>query len=212
MARQNRSLSSISTSCRDRRHHAGRFHDVSGFDSTIDVIEHREGGENIDDAQAARADKYSNIVLSGASPTRELYDWYRDVDQGQDPAARNGCIVLSIVDGVREECAGTSSTPGRRSGTGPTSTPRATTSRSRRWSSPTKGSRGRRPCSRPSSSSRLPFGYLDDDGTLHRDGVMRLATAADEILPLKDPRVQQPGLSDRDPAVARGHAARQRGA
>ncbi len=36
----------------------------------------------------------------------------------------------------------------------------------------------------------LPFGYLDDDGTLHRDGVMRLATAADEILPLKDPRVQ----------------------
>ena len=37
----------------------------------------------------------------------------------------------------------------------------------------------------------LPFGYLDGDGTLHRDGVMRLATAADEILPLKDPRVQQ---------------------
>ena len=38
---------------------------------------------------------------------------------------------------------------------------------------------------------QLPFGYLDADGTLHRDGVMRLATAADEILPLKDARVQQ---------------------
>src|SRR4051812_11695620 len=37
----------------------------------------------------------------------------------------------------------------------------------------------------------LPLGYLDSDGTLHRDGTMRLATAADEILPLKDPRVQQ---------------------
>jgi hypothetical protein len=37
----------------------------------------------------------------------------------------------------------------------------------------------------------LPLGYLDAEGTLHRDGVMRLATAADEILPLKDPRVQQ---------------------
>src|SRR5436309_12603078 len=36
----------------------------------------------------------------------------------------------------------------------------------------------------------LPLGYQDDDGTLHREGVMRLATAADEILPLKDPRVQ----------------------
>ncbi|MGE0825103.1 MAG: phage tail assembly protein [Candidatus Binatia bacterium] len=36
----------------------------------------------------------------------------------------------------------------------------------------------------------LPKGYMDDSGTLHREGVMRLATAADEILPLKDPRVQ----------------------
>lgn len=37
----------------------------------------------------------------------------------------------------------------------------------------------------------LPMGYVDEDGNLHRDGVMRLATAADEILPLKDPRVQK---------------------
>jgi hypothetical protein len=37
----------------------------------------------------------------------------------------------------------------------------------------------------------LPCGYLDEDGTLHREGVMRRATAADEILPLKDPRVQK---------------------
>ena len=37
----------------------------------------------------------------------------------------------------------------------------------------------------------LPCGYLDDEGTLHRDGVMRRATAADEILPLRDPRVQK---------------------
>ena len=37
----------------------------------------------------------------------------------------------------------------------------------------------------------LPKGYVDSSGTLHRSGVMRLATAADEILPLRDPRVQQ---------------------
>ena len=37
----------------------------------------------------------------------------------------------------------------------------------------------------------LPKGYLDAAGVLHRRGVMRLATAADEILPLRDPRVQQ---------------------
>jgi hypothetical protein len=37
----------------------------------------------------------------------------------------------------------------------------------------------------------LPKGFLDEHGVLHRRGVMRLATAADEILPLRDPRVQQ---------------------
>lgn len=37
----------------------------------------------------------------------------------------------------------------------------------------------------------LPKGYVDEAGSLHRRGVMRLATAADEILPLRDPRVQQ---------------------
>jgi hypothetical protein len=36
----------------------------------------------------------------------------------------------------------------------------------------------------------LPKGYVDADGNLHRHGTMRLATAADEIYPLKDPRVQ----------------------
>jgi hypothetical protein len=35
----------------------------------------------------------------------------------------------------------------------------------------------------------LPLGYVDAEGNLHRDGVMRLATAFDEIAPLKDPRV-----------------------
>ena len=37
----------------------------------------------------------------------------------------------------------------------------------------------------------LPKGYLDESGELHKRGTMRLATAADEILPLRDPRVQQ---------------------
>lgn len=36
----------------------------------------------------------------------------------------------------------------------------------------------------------LPRGYADAEGNLHRDGVMRLATASDEVAPLKDPRVQ----------------------
>src|SRR3954463_7208266 len=39
-------------------------------------------------------------------------------------------------------------------------------------------------------SFRLPRGYVDEEGNVHRDGVMRLATARDEILPLQDYRVQ----------------------
>jgi hypothetical protein len=37
---------------------------------------------------------------------------------------------------------------------------------------------------------RLPHGYVDDTGTVHQEGTMRLATAEDEIAPLRDPRVQ----------------------
>lgn len=36
----------------------------------------------------------------------------------------------------------------------------------------------------------LPRGFVDGEGNLHKSGIMRLATAADEILPMKDPRVQ----------------------
>ena len=37
----------------------------------------------------------------------------------------------------------------------------------------------------------LPRGYVDEAGGLHREGSMRLATARDEIAPLRDPRVRE---------------------
>ena len=37
----------------------------------------------------------------------------------------------------------------------------------------------------------LPRGYVDSSGTVHRDGVMRLATARDELIPLRDDRVRE---------------------
>ncbi len=36
----------------------------------------------------------------------------------------------------------------------------------------------------------LPKGYLDADGLLHRQGIMRLSRTMDEIVPLRDPRVK----------------------
>jgi hypothetical protein len=38
---------------------------------------------------------------------------------------------------------------------------------------------------------KLPRGYVDPSGTVHRDGVMRLATARDELVPLHDDRVRE---------------------
>ena len=37
----------------------------------------------------------------------------------------------------------------------------------------------------------LPRGYVDDQGAVHREGIMRLATARDEIEPLRDAQVRQ---------------------
>lgn len=39
-------------------------------------------------------------------------------------------------------------------------------------------------------SFTLPRGYVDPEGNLHKEGTMRLATALDEVAPMKDPRVQ----------------------
>ncbi|WP_370250071.1 hypothetical protein [Nocardioides sp.] len=45
---------------------------------------------------------------------------------------------------------------------------------------------------RTSYEFRLPRGYVDSEGRLHRVGEMRLATARDELEPLRDPRVEGP--------------------
>ena len=39
-------------------------------------------------------------------------------------------------------------------------------------------------------SFTLPFGYVDQQGQLHRQGIMRLATARDQVDPLADSRVR----------------------
>jgi hypothetical protein len=46
------------------------------------------------------------------------------------------------------------------------------------------------PTLRTTFAFELPLGLVDDAGVVHRTGEMRLATARDEILPLRDPRVR----------------------
>jgi hypothetical protein len=45
---------------------------------------------------------------------------------------------------------------------------------------------------RTSYEFTLPRGYVDGSGQLHRKGTMRLATARDELEPLRDPTVSGP--------------------
>jgi hypothetical protein len=51
------------------------------------------------------------------------------------------------------------------------------------------------PAEQPTFRTEFPFvlprGYVDDSGTVHRNGVMRLATARDELVPLRDDRVRE---------------------
>jgi phage tail-like protein len=79
------------------------FQEASGFDSTIDIIEHREGGENTTIRKLPGLTKYSNITLKwGITDDRELYDWHRQIVQG-DMLRKNGSIVL--LDRKGEEVA-----------------------------------------------------------------------------------------------------------
>ncbi|MFD8707598.1 hypothetical protein ACFV1W_34290 [Kitasatospora sp. NPDC059648] len=50
-------------------------------------------------------------------------------------------------------------------------------------------SRGRTP--HTEFEFELPLGYVDDEGTVHRHGAMRLATARDELMPQIDLRVKE---------------------
>ena len=70
------------------------FHEVSGFDSTIDIIEHREGGDNTSPRKLPGMTKHSNIVLKwGLTDDTQLYQWHRDAVNG-NLQRRNGSIVL----------------------------------------------------------------------------------------------------------------------
>jgi phage tail-like protein len=70
------------------------FHEVSGLDSTVDVIEHREGGWNQTSRKLPGQTKHSNIVLKwGFSIDRDLVDWHQQIVDG-DIVRKDGSIVL----------------------------------------------------------------------------------------------------------------------
>lgn len=70
------------------------FHEASGFESTIDVIEHREGGQNTTTYKVPGLTKHGNITLKwGLTDDTSLDDWHQQTIDG-DIARKNGAIVV----------------------------------------------------------------------------------------------------------------------
>ncbi|SRR6266498_5049636 len=70
------------------------FHEASGFDSAVDVIEHREGGQNTTTYKVPGLTKHGNITLKwGLTDDKSLDDWHQQVVDG-DSVRKNGSIVV----------------------------------------------------------------------------------------------------------------------
>jgi phage tail-like protein len=70
------------------------FQQCTGFDSSIEVVEHREGGNNITPRKFPGLNKFSNIQLKwGMTDDMDLYDWHQQILDG-DIVRKNGSIVL----------------------------------------------------------------------------------------------------------------------
>jgi len=76
------------------------FAECSGFGSSIDTIEYREGSEIPAVRKLPGLTKYPNLTLKwGLTDSRELVDWYRDVTRG-NVDRRNGSVVVTDLDGT----------------------------------------------------------------------------------------------------------------
>lgn len=75
---------------------AAGFQDVSGIESNVEVVEHREGGDTITTRKLPGQVKFANLTLKrGLTDDTELYLWHRQWADGDPAAARkNGSIVL----------------------------------------------------------------------------------------------------------------------
>jgi phage tail-like protein len=77
----------------------GGFSDCSGFTSTTDPIEYREGGENRYVRKLSGLTKHSNITLKyGLTDSADLVQWYQRVQDGQIEM-HNGSIIVRDLDG-----------------------------------------------------------------------------------------------------------------
>jgi phage tail-like protein len=81
----------------------GGFSECTGFGSSVDPTEYREGNEVPTVRKLPGMTKYTNITLKfGLTDSRVLYDWYTDITKGKIER-KNGSIVVMDTDGVTEK-------------------------------------------------------------------------------------------------------------
>jgi phage tail-like protein len=72
----------------------GGFSECSGFGSSVEVVEYREGGDPMTVRKLPGKAAYPDITLKwGITESRELYDWHATALAG-NPQRKNGSIVL----------------------------------------------------------------------------------------------------------------------
>lgn len=70
------------------------FSECSGFGSSVEVVEYREGGDVATVRKLPGKDTYDDITLKwGVTDSRELYDWHRAAINGQIER-KNGSIIM----------------------------------------------------------------------------------------------------------------------
>jgi phage tail-like protein len=70
------------------------FYECSGFGSSIEVVEYREGGDLTSVRKLRGLVSYPEISLKwGLTDTRELYDWHKAAVDGE-VQRRNGSIII----------------------------------------------------------------------------------------------------------------------
>lgn len=74
-----------------------RFQEVGGLDATTDVIEYREGGDNLGTRKLPGQTKHSNLSLKrGYTADTQLWTWYEDVMTGRTEKIRRNISVIQL--------------------------------------------------------------------------------------------------------------------
>ncbi|NTU80480.1 MAG: phage tail protein [Chloroflexales bacterium] len=72
----------------------GGFAECSGFGSSVEVVEYREGGESATVRKLPGKASYPDLMLKwGVTDSNELYEWHRAAIKGEIQR-RNGSIIL----------------------------------------------------------------------------------------------------------------------